>query len=81
MIVKENIKKQFKCDDVRNIQEYVGNKVDTESIKLIQPVLMQSLKDEFEIPDGKYPNNQIILVSLVLSYLLLLKVKNGGKRI
>jgi Reverse transcriptase (RNA-dependent DNA polymerase)/Zinc knuckle len=59
MIVKENIKKHFECDDIGSIQEYVGNKVDidSESIKLTQPVLIQSLKDEFEIPDGEYPNN------------------------
>jgi hypothetical protein len=59
MIVKENIKKHFDCDDVGSIQEYVGNKVDidNESIKLTQPVLIQSLKDEFDIPDGECPNN------------------------
>jgi hypothetical protein len=59
MIVKENIKKHFECDDIGSIQEYVGNKVDidNESIKLTQPVLIQSLKDEFEIPKGEYPNN------------------------
>jgi hypothetical protein len=40
MIMKENIKKHFECDDIGNIQEYVGNKVDidNDSIKLTQPV-------------------------------------------
>jgi Reverse transcriptase (RNA-dependent DNA polymerase) len=59
MIVKENIKKHFECDDIRSIQEYFGNKVeiDSDSIKLTKPVLIQSLKDEFEIPNGEYPNN------------------------
>jgi Reverse transcriptase (RNA-dependent DNA polymerase) len=59
LIVKENIKKHFDCDDVGSIQEYVGNKVDidNESINLTQPLLLQSLKDEFNIPDGECPNN------------------------
>jgi Reverse transcriptase (RNA-dependent DNA polymerase) len=59
MIMKENIKKHFECDDIGSIQEYVGNKVeiDSESLKLTQPVLLQSLKNEFEIPNGEYPNN------------------------
>jgi hypothetical protein len=54
MIIKENIKNHFE-----SIQEYVGNKVDidNERIKLMQPVLTQSLKDEFDIPDGECPNN------------------------
>jgi hypothetical protein len=43
--------------------------MDRESIKLTQPVLIQSLKDEFEIPNGEYPNNPGV-------YLLLLKAKN-----
>jgi Reverse transcriptase (RNA-dependent DNA polymerase) len=59
MIVKENIKKHFECDEIGSIQEYVGNKVeiDSESIKLTQSVLIQSLKDEFYIPDDEYLNN------------------------
>jgi hypothetical protein len=31
--------------------------IDSESIKLTQHELIQSLKDEFEIPDGENPNN------------------------
>jgi Reverse transcriptase (RNA-dependent DNA polymerase) len=59
MIVKKNIKKHFECDDIGSVQEYVGNKIeiDSESIKLMQLVLIQSLKDEFEISDGEYPNH------------------------
>jgi hypothetical protein len=59
MIMKENIKKHFECDDIGGIQEYVRKKVeiDSEIIKLTQPVLIQSVKDEFEISDGEYPNN------------------------
>jgi hypothetical protein len=67
MIVKENIKKHFECDDIGSIQEYVGNKVEinSESIKLTQPVLIQSLKDEFEIPDDEYRNNPGVLGSVL----------------
>jgi hypothetical protein len=59
MIMKENIKKYFECNDIGGIEEYVRKKVeiDCEIIKLTQPVLIQSVKDEFEISDGEYPNN------------------------
>jgi hypothetical protein len=51
--------KHFECDDIGGIQEYVRSKVeiDSEIIKLTQPVLIQSVQDEFEISDGEYPNN------------------------
>ena len=32
--------------------EYVGNKID---MTIIQPVLVQSLEDEFDLPEGKPP--------------------------
>jgi len=48
---KEQLKKRFDCDDIGQLNEYVGCKIErTDSrIKITQPVLIQSLKDEFNI--------------------------------
>jgi len=55
---KELLKKHFKCDDVGMLKDYIGCKVDISreerSLKLTEPVLVQSLTDEFEdIAQGK----------------------------
>jgi hypothetical protein len=56
---KEEIKKIFDCDEVGELKEYVGCKIDYNKeegwIKMIQPVLMQSYVDEFELPKGETP--------------------------
>ena len=57
---KELLKKHFKCDDVGRVQDYIGCKIDINddgrSLKMTQPVLVQSLTDEFEdIIQGKTP--------------------------
>ena len=41
----------FECDDVAEFEEYVGCKIErsNESLKMTQPVLIQSFRDEFEI--------------------------------
>jgi hypothetical protein len=58
-IAKTEIKEYFECDEVGELLEYVGCKVehnrDEHWIKLTQPVLMQSYIDEFDIPDGNVP--------------------------
>jgi hypothetical protein len=48
---KEDLKKHFEIDDVGELKEYVGCKVerDKDSIKLTQPVLLQSFVDEFDL--------------------------------
>ena len=55
MVPKENteFQKRFNCDDVGEVKEYVGCKLnwDEQSIKFTQPVLLQSFSDEFEISD------------------------------
>ena len=42
----------FQVDDVRKVEDYIGCKVDTDhersSLKMTQPVLLQSLTDELE---------------------------------
>ena len=48
---------RFDCDEVGEVREYVGCKVEQNkndgSIKFTQPVLLQSYKDEFELSDKK----------------------------
>jgi Reverse transcriptase (RNA-dependent DNA polymerase) len=48
--VKAELFTHFDCDDTGEMKEYIGNRVDRKngSIKLTQPVLLQSLVDEFK---------------------------------
>jgi hypothetical protein len=49
----------FDCDEVGELKDYVGCKIDYDredrSMKITQPVLLQSYKDEFELPEGTDP--------------------------
>ena len=54
---KQDLKGLFECDDIGPVQEYVGCKVEFDwaqgEAKFTQPVLIQSLRDEFGIvPDN-----------------------------
>ena len=54
----KNMKQEFECDDVGEMTEYVGCKIDVNkeerTMKITQPVLLQSFTDEFGInPSGK----------------------------
>ena len=55
---KEEFKMHFEVDDVGWMEEYVGCKVDIDrenrTMQITQPVLLQSFKDEFELPDKAY---------------------------
>jgi hypothetical protein len=55
---REKLKKHFELDEVGPLQEYIGCKVeynrDEGYIHLTQPVLCQSLEDEFELPEREY---------------------------
>jgi hypothetical protein len=48
--VKEKMKSRFDCDDLGELNEYMGCKIDRneDSLKFTQPVLIQSYEDEFE---------------------------------
>jgi hypothetical protein len=48
---KEQMKSRFECDDLGELNEYVGCKIDRDedSVKFTQPVLIQSYEDEFEL--------------------------------
>ena len=50
---KRQFFEHYKCDDVGEAVEYLGNKVSMSNgtLKLTQPVLIQSFKDEFQLPD------------------------------
>jgi hypothetical protein len=59
---KERMKQLFECDDIGEMTEYVGckveyNKEEERYMKLTQPVMIQSFVDEFDLPtDGPAPN-------------------------
>ena len=48
--------KIFKCYDIGEFKEYVGCKTTQagNTIKFTQPVLLQSHRDEFKIPNSKF---------------------------
>ena len=58
---KKDIEEGFKCKYEGLLKEYVGSKIDINrgddgtEIKITQPVLVQSLEDEFDLPGGKAP--------------------------
>jgi hypothetical protein len=60
MKAKGQMMDRFDCDEVGNMEEYVGCKLERNyedrSMKITQPVMLQSFEDEFELPDGKAPN-------------------------
>ena len=53
---KNKLTSLVKCDDTGELKEYVGCKVDYDrdkrTIKLTQPVLLQSFEDEFKLPQA-----------------------------
>ena len=53
---REEMKGLFDCDDVGNMDEYVGCKIERGHgyLKFTQPVLMQSYEDEFNLPERSY---------------------------
>jgi hypothetical protein len=59
-IAKEKLLKQFDCDVLGNMDEYVGCKIDRNwqdgSLRFTQPVMIQSFNDEFELPVSRPPN-------------------------
>ena len=61
---KSSMMELFDCDDVGKLTEYVGCKVDYNqhegTMKLTQPVMIQSFTDEFELPEGKASNTPAI---------------------
>ncbi len=54
---KAEFQKRFDCSDIGDVDEYVGCKVDRAegTIKMTQPVLLQSYQDEFDTKGGETP--------------------------
>ena len=65
---KEKLTSVVKCDDVGELNKYVGCKIDYNkmegSIKIMQLILIQSFEDEFNLPNLK-PNTLAILGSVL----------------
>ena len=61
MEFKEEIKKKFEIDDIGEMKEYVGCKIDRteDQMKMTQPVLIQSLEDEFEVKTVRLQDSSI----------------------
>ena len=53
---KEDLMGRFDCEDCGDMDEYVGCLITRigNTLKFTQPVLLQSLQDEFELPDAKF---------------------------
>ena len=55
---KNEMMKRFDCEDIGELKEYVGCKIDIDrtdrSLKITQPVLLQSYEDEFDLPEAKF---------------------------
>ena len=57
MQIKNDLMKQFECNDCGRLEEYVGNKIDyigKDAIQFTQNVFMQSYSDKFELPKRSY---------------------------
>jgi hypothetical protein len=64
-IAKKQMMDWFDCDEIGNMDEYVGCKVERDykerSMKMTQPVMLQSFANKFELPDGPTPNTPATL--------------------
>jgi hypothetical protein len=60
IIAKGQMTARFDCEEIGEVDEYVGCKVERNyeenSIKLTQPVMLQSFVDEFDLPNGPAPD-------------------------
>ena len=57
-----DLKDAFNCKSKGGLKEYMGSKIDITrnndglgTVKVTQPVLVQKLEDEFDLPSGKAP--------------------------
>ncbi len=58
---KAKLMDRFDCSDEGELKEFVGNKIDHRTdggLKFIQPVLIRSVDDEFDLPEQKLPRQQ-----------------------
>ena len=68
---KDDMLKRFDCDDIGEVNEYLGCKIDINkeegSLKMTQPVLLQSYSDEFNLPETGRVSNIPAVAGSVLS--------------
>ena len=61
---RQAMSKCFECDELGELKEYVGCKVDYKpgdsSVKLTQPVLLQSYRDEFDLKSSSAPKTPAV---------------------
>jgi hypothetical protein len=62
---KQQMMNHFDCDEIGELKEYVGHKVDINKeeravIMLMQLVLLQIFEDEFKLPEGTHPRMSVI---------------------
>jgi hypothetical protein len=59
---KSEMIERFDCGDIGELNKYVVCKIDSDegSIKLTQPVTIQSFEDEFDITNEQYSNTPAI---------------------
>ena len=66
---KKQMTQLFNCDDTGEMQEYVGCKIKRNIeegwLKIMQPVLLQSLNDEFDLPKGADPKTPAVPGSIL----------------
>ena len=58
LVTKKDMMNIIECEEAGELNEYIGCKIDIDwvkrTMKLTQPVILQSLKDEFELPTKNY---------------------------
>ena len=66
-MIQKDLEGIFDCKHEGKLKEYVSSKIDIEiqpygwkRIKFTQPVLIQKLRDEYEIPDGRVPRTPAV---------------------
>jgi hypothetical protein len=66
---KKLMSEQFECEDVGSLKEYLGCKVDFDpigrTVRLTQPVLLQSFRDEWDLPAGPVPRTPAVPNSIL----------------
>lgn len=67
---KQLLSEQFECDEGGEFNEYLGCKIqynmEDGMIKFTQPVLWQSLVDEFDVPEGLVPRTPAVPDSMLV---------------
>ena len=68
---RDEMLRRFDCDDVGEVKEYLGCKVDIDgknrALRLTQPVILQSFLDEFQFPDSGRVQNIPAVAGSVLT--------------